>query len=373
MFGLIHNRLSDETHSTTSGKPHNKFLIFFDIYMTDLVPCGLEIIDQLHRASDPLTSFPEARRILEQLESTSEDAIKSESATSRTVSLHSRRLYTECRLLLSLLELKNLDKNDITEHGWERAVARLDMVIIIVGAPGDGRLDLILDTIAVIQAEHLPLADSQYLTISTNLDLPPVNIDSLASNEIPCIPPPSVATFQRTSSMPFILPGAVKDWPALTNHPWSSPAYLLHVSGRGRVVPVEIGCDYRADDWSQKILPWEAFLQGIGVTLDIHNNVDEGSKDKLHSGDVANEEVLYLAQHNLLTQFPALRSDIIVPDYVYSSPPSPDAFPSYCPPGNDEQLVINAWLGPKGTVSPAHTVWIHLTAMQLRADWLDLI
>jgi hypothetical protein len=170
----------------------------------------------------------------------------------------------ECRLLLSLLELQNPDINDTTEKGWERAVTRLDMAIIIVGAPGDGRLDLVLDAIEVIQTEQLPLSeDSQYLTISVNLELPLVNFDFLASSGIPRISPPSVATFQRFSSMPFILPGFIKDWPALTNHPWSSPAYLLRIPGRGRVVPVEVGSEYRAEDWSQKILPWKAFLQGI--------------------------------------------------------------------------------------------------------------
>lgn len=66
--------------------------------------------------------------------------------------------------------------------------------------------------------------------------------------------------------------------------------------------------------------------------------------------------VLYLAQHNLLSQFPSLRDDIVVPDYVYSCPPAPPDYPDYRPPGNDDQLVVNAWLGPKGTISPAHTV-----------------
>ena len=34
----------------------------------------------------------------------------------------------------------------------------------------------------------------------------------------------------------------------------------------------------------------------------------------------------------------------------------PEDFPQYVPPANDERLVLNAWLGPAGTVSPAHTV-----------------
>ncbi|KAI6007847.1 hypothetical protein EDC04DRAFT_2781048, partial [Pisolithus marmoratus] len=56
------------------------------------------------------------------------------------------------------------------------------------------------------------------------------------------------------------------------------------------------------------------------------------------------------------TQFPILREDITVPDYVYMSPGPPVSYPNYRPPSNEDQLVINVWFGPKGTISPAHTV-----------------
>lgn len=331
------------------------YFIYLSI-MTDLLPCGHKIFDQLRLASDPCVAISDASHILEHLEFTSEETIKSESTAGRFVSLHSRRLYAECRLLHSLLELRDPDLNDTIEQRWEQAVTRLDMAIIVVGAPGEGRLDLILDTIDIIQAEHLPMRGNiRYLTISSKSELPFVNFEDLAFNHIPRISPPSVSTFQRTSSSPFILPGFINDWPALTDHSWNSPAYLLRIAGRGRVVPVEVGTDYRADDWNQKILPWEDFLRGIGLTLD--SNENEGDELGFQT-DNTGKEVLYLAQHTLFTQFPSLRSDIIVPDYVYSSPSPPSSFPSYRPPGNDDQLVINAWLGPKGTLSPAHTVWV---------------
>jgi hypothetical protein len=86
---------------------------------------------------------------------------------------------------------------------------------------------------------------------------------------------------------------------------------------------------------------WEDFL----ATLEL--------SDQPRPPSAAN--VLYLAQHDLLMQFPGLRADIIIPDYVYASI-DPQEFPDYHPPGNEEELVINAWLGPKGTISPAHTV-----------------
>ncbi|EEB97097.1 hypothetical protein MPER_03647 [Moniliophthora perniciosa FA553] len=87
-------------------------------------------------------------------------------------------------------------------------------------------------------------------------------------------------------------------------------------------------------------MDWDAFL----ATLEL----DEQNK-------VPQTDILFLAQHNLLMQFPKLNGDIIIPDYAYSSLPSPPGCAEYKPPGNEEQLIVNGWLGPKGTVSPAHT------------------
>ena len=65
---------------------------------------------------------------------------------------------------------------------------------------------------------------------------------------------------------------------------------------------------------------------------------------------------MYHAQHDLFKQFSALRDDVIVPDYVYASPPPPDYYVNYRPPATEDGYIVNAWLGPAGTVSPAHTV-----------------
>lgn len=77
----------------------------------------------------------------------------------------------------------------------------------------------------------------------------------------------------------------------------------------------------------------------------------------------------YLAQHNLFAQIPALRLDISIPDYCYISPPPPVAsspfYKAHSKPGNggngeDEgtkelkDVMLNAWFGPAGTISPLH-------------------
>ncbi|KAJ6606458.1 hypothetical protein DFH09DRAFT_1120291 [Mycena vulgaris] len=212
------------------------------------------------------------------------------------------------------------------------AIAKLDTAIIVSGAAGDGRLDLILDIIQHIQSEQWPQHPVARHNITPFVSSNPVPLLPLPAPVIPSLPaPPSIAAFQaREHKVPFVLRDYARSWPALNERQWADKDYLRAVAGPARIVPVEVGRDYRTDDWSQRLVPWDTFLESLD----------------------ADGEILYLAQHSLLMQFPALRADIEVPDYVYTALPRP---PGCDPPANDEQLVINAWLGPKDTISPAHT------------------
>ncbi|TFK45986.1 Clavaminate synthase-like protein [Heliocybe sulcata] len=248
-----------------------------------------------------------------------------------------RRLYTEASMFRSLADLQSDDSDD--EGLALSAISRLDKAVIVAGAAGEARLDIIHATIVKIQAEYLPVVHDDYtdsfpLISSTSPALSP------CSRVVPILSsPPSMTAFQHhRSKEPFVLKNYTQAWPALTYNPWRSPTYLRHVAGPGRVVPVEVGSDYRASNWTQTIMRWDDFLCSL-------------SSSKQATAD----PVLYLAQHNLLAQFPALRDDIIIPDYVYAAMVAPDDYPNYRPPGNEDQLVLNAWLGPAGTVSPAHT------------------
>lgn len=71
-------------------------------------------------------------------------------------------------------------------------------------------------------------------------------------------------------------------------------------------------------------MSWESFLDGIGWGKD-YSEADSGVSRSTDNNGTSVEggpdsEGLYLAQHSLFTQFPKLRADILVPDYVYSSP-----------------------------------------------------
>ena len=253
------------------------------------------------------------------------------SAPSQAALYRWRRVHTDASITRAVLFLEGI--------AHVEAISSLDTAIIISGAAGNDRLNLIQSLIKDIQTRYSP---AQPFTNQSNY---PVR-DGIANDhlesaayQVPQLKShPSLLTFQtKHLRQPFVLRDYATGWPALQERPWHSANYLRSVAGAGRVVPVEVGHDYRSDDWSQKLIPWDEFLS----TLDF---VDQPCS--------SNGDVMYLAQHNLFMQFPSLRADIIVPDYVYADLNSSD----HTPPQNDEGLAINAWLGPRGTVSPAHTV-----------------
>lgn len=245
-----------------------------------------------------------------------------------------RRVYTDCCILAAVVyELQGEPFN---------AIGVLDHALIIAGAAGNSRLDTIHDSIQALQAPlpRVSHKDSGVCNMEASTACTVHHPLVSAALAVPRISVPSFLQFQSTQSkQPFIVPGYARDWPALNEHPWRRASYLRSVSGPGRVVPVEIGGNYLLDDWKQVLMSWDKFLSSLHFE-------DQAPPEK--------GKLYYLAQHNLFMQMPALQDDFSVPDYAYASLVSDGR--SHIPPSNENQLIVNSWLGPRGTVSPPHTV-----------------
>jgi hypothetical protein len=239
-----------------------------------------------------------------------------------------RSIYTDACIVRALAY------SMISDH--LQAISILDHAIIIAGPCGEGRLDLVLDVIGRLQASVPADTPTPPHPLTTNQARP----SSSQLCTIPSPQPPSLLAFQKTHShAPFILRNYASEWPAVNN--WKSATYLRSISGPGRVIPIEIGHDYRLGDWKQELMNWDLLLSA----LDFEDQPSSGSSTDLY----------YLAQHDLTKQFPNLRDDIVLPDYLYASL-TPIGYPEYRPPNNEDQIILNTWLGPQNTMSPAHIV-----------------
>ncbi|EDX00825.1 bifunctional peptidase and arginyl-hydroxylase JMJD5 [Drosophila yakuba] len=145
--------------------------------------------------------------------------------------------------------------------------------------------------------------------------------------DIPQLDAPSLEEFQTKcfkAGQPALLLNTIQHWPAL--HKWLDLNYLLQVAGN-RTVPIEIGSNYASDEWSQQLVKIRDFLSR------------QFGKDTSKT----DQNIEYLAQHELFSQISALKEDISIPDYcTISDGDAPGA------------VDIKAWLGPAGTVSPMH-------------------
>ncbi|KAL2754381.1 hypothetical protein ACRALDRAFT_2060255 [Sodiomyces alcalophilus JCM 7366] len=165
--------------------------------------------------------------------------------------------------------------------------------------------------------------------------------------------------------LPLVIRGLMDDWPAMTTRPWKKPAYLLSRTFNGRrLVPVEVGRTYVDEGWTQELITVRELLDRFHQDGD-GNDDGRSSNPKQTAGEKkarplspptspSPSPVTYLAQHELFTQLPSLRNDILTPDLCHTNPPPHPVSPSLSRPAPPIPLV-NAWLGPAGTITPLHT------------------
>jgi lysine-specific demethylase 8 len=376
---------------------------------SDLLPCGAEPLRLLVSSLDLLASGPYTERNFTSGVLDCEKIIAHCDAAFRSgpwkdVPRYWRRLYADAAILKAVSKIGTVQlaqtaskesytssassskrkveyvQQEADPEGHDEAllecIRSLDLAIVVAGAPGPGRKQMILDLIEVGQSclsDRYRLQDQKAKkarqssdgTIPVSLSTETLQLPQVRAT-LPIPEPTSAPTFDsfilKDHQSPFVLRGFAKDWPACEQLPgdqgtrWASGQYLLEIAGgRGRVVPCEVGGKYSDEDWGQQILPWQDFLARSGWQVDTSKPAD----------DETSSQTLYLAQHTLFDQFPKLEADILPPDYVFASA----EIPGYTPPvrtveGDEEEgeqrrviedVVKSVWIGPEGTVSPAHT------------------
>lgn len=205
-----------------------------------------------------------------------------------------------------------------TTNFYNKCLYDLDYALLI-GCPLDDAEQILTKSIEIISTSLLT-SDGPSSAKKVRLDQALRSIND--SSDIAILHCPSLEEFQQNhfnKRCPAILLDCIHHWPALTR--WRQPEYLIQIAGE-RTVPIEVGKHYTNEEWSQDLVKFKEFLQRQIET------------------DEQCDRIEYLAQHNLFDQIPALRQDIIVPEYCcIATAESPD---------------IKAWLGPKGTISPMH-------------------
>lgn len=269
-------------------------------------------------------------------------------------------LHVISRLVNGALEMSSADLLEL--------VRLLDVANIITAYFDNGRHDVLFDLLRLVQTE-LGQGDPEREDRPTKRQRRhgkssehSVESSPTSSLLLPGIAIVKTFTIEKAPDMselsdhqePFIIKGAVSDWPAIASSgsAWSSSEYLLKIAGKGRIVPVEIGSSYTAEGWTQKMMDFSEFLAKIN--WEDKDEELEPLADQ-NKGEEEEEGLLYLAQHDLFQQFPQLSADILIPDYVLADPGPPSYFPDYQPPNVLAGYTKNAWMGPKGTYSPAHT------------------
>lgn len=352
-----------------------------------------------------------------------------------------RRLYTDASIVKGCYAIRRGcggSKNDNAEgpggsggHMEQRidpcapwlstVVHMLDMALIMSGAPR--REELIETLFSTLQdVTGSPIAPKSSPNLESTIEdassqrskrrklseplFPPDSIPApQLKHPVPRLSAPSIEAFTKHIQgvrTPVVITDAVDHWPALSDKPWSSREYWLQRTfGGRRLVPVEVGRSYTDEGWGQRIMSFEEFLDKYIWKI---NKPDKAKQEKdstgenASGGDGTGAQTGYMAQHGLLTQVPALRNDICIPDYCYIDPPGPEPgtpvflkkwiereeaksipnlscltkdhniatsnpHPSEEQDGNDasdsgssipSDPIINTWIGPSWTISPLH-------------------
>ena len=221
--------------------------------------------------------------------------------------LSSVRGTAEEAILRSKFKAAQLSLVYLCPNNAVQCLEAVDMAIIVAGADAD--LLFLADLLEGCRsAAHAGPDVFAHFLPSLPPDLPQIRPKTLHQ--------PTYEEFLGHLDAPFLIASSMARWPALTK--WQRPGYLNSAAGH-RLVPVEIGSDYLAQGWAQKIVPLGMFLE-MGLR--------EG-------------QAVYMAQYDLLAAVPRLQNDMDDLDYAYLINP-------------EANVQRNLWIGASGSFTPMH-------------------
>ncbi|XP_013411836.1 lysine-specific demethylase 8 [Lingula anatina] len=281
----------------------------------------------------------------------------------KDVDINWRHSYTYCSLFKCLCEILTHIESTCTRTGdgltgsYQTAINICDMGLLM-GAPVlDNILRRLASALTVLESHNVEKMNKTVTCEEANVDAEDntknhkkmklyKEPDISEENAILRISCPSLEYFSShhmETETPVIVTDAIDYWPAFNDHKWTLD-YLKKVAGC-RTVPVEIGSKYTDESWSETLITLQNFIE---------NFIENPSKNSQQNG------VGYLAQHQLFDQIPELQRDISIPTYCCLSNSNQgdsnqgDSNQDDEEEDGNEDVDVNAWFGPAGTVSPLH-------------------
>ncbi|VDQ09536.1 unnamed protein product [Trichobilharzia regenti] len=264
-----------------------------------------------------------------------------------------RVLYASIKLLTVLYSLRksiNEDEGECNSYNYchiqyTQLICELDYSLIMGYSIFDSFASKLASElhkcIKLTSEESVCSEDITFQLDNDNFEMEMLNQTMINMNKLARVSCPSLEMFKKLMKLgrPFIITNAINFWPAYHQHNWTLKYWKDNFGHR--LVPVEIGSKYTEENWGQKLMTINDFINNYFFTS---NNEKQTN---LMKG--------YLAQYEIFSQIPELESDIHIPDYCTLTG---DAFDEDTNTANtnvdDIHIDTNIWFGPKGTVSPLH-------------------